>query len=200
MTGVETRLLRHPELARRGSELASHVDSWLAQRLPRDLAGLFDSACIGLLREAIERVGGCEGTIWLSDGSSGSLVAVYNSGVQADALVGFEQPIGSGIISMVHSQQQPYCENEIKANHGHDDTLDRKIQKHTVAMIAVPFYFALGLRGVISCVQLEEDLERGSERGFSSRDVDELACAANLMERLINETIWSSALGLSDVG
>jgi hypothetical protein len=37
---------------------------------------------------------------------------------------------------MVFTQQQPYCENDIEASVGHDDTLDRKIAKHTTAMIA----------------------------------------------------------------
>lgn len=200
MTGAETRLLRHPELARCGADLAAHVESWVAQCRPRDLVGLFDPACIATLREAFARVGGCEGTLWLADESSAHLVAVYNSGDHADALVGFEQPIGSGIVSMVYSQQQPYCENEIEGNHGHDDTLDRKIRKHTMAMIAVPFYFALGLRGVISCVQLAEDVAASPMRGFSSQDVEVLARAANVVERLVNETVWSTALGLCDVG
>lgn len=198
--GARTRLLRNPEFLRLGVDLEEHVESWIRTSSPNDLVGLFDSVCISLLREAFAGVGGCEGTIWLADPDSNHLVAVYNSGDDAASLIGFEQPIGSGIISMVYSQQQPYCENDIRASSGHDDTLDRKIAKHTTAMIAVPFYFAFGLRGVISCVQLEEvDLEE-SRRGFSSGDVEVLARVSNVMERLVNEALLSSALGLSDVG
>ena len=65
-------------------------------------------------------------------------------------------------------------------------------------MIAVPFYFAFGLRGVISCVQLAE--MKGEKDGFSSGDVEVIARVSNVMERLVNETIFSSALGLSDAG
>ena len=63
-------------------------------------------------------------------------------------------------------------------------------------MIAVPFYFAFGLRGVISCVQLAE-APRARE-GFRSADVETLARASNLLERLINGTLLTSLLGLGD--
>lgn len=198
MIGSRTRLLRNPEFARVGGELEEHVESWIKTSSPSDLIGLFDAVSISLLKEAFSHVGGCEGTVWLADQGGEHLVAVYNSGDYAGSLIGFEQPIGSGIISLVYEQQQPYCENDIRASGGHDDTLDRKIAKHTTAMIAVPFYFAFGLRGVISCVQLAEI--EGEKQGFSSSDVEVLARASNVMERLVNETILSSALGLSDAG
>ncbi|MCG8599228.1 MAG: GAF domain-containing protein [Verrucomicrobiales bacterium] len=198
MTGARTRLLRSPEFARIGAELEEHVDTWIRSSSPSELIGLFDAVSISLLKEAFAHVGGCEGTVWLADSEERNLVAVYNSGDDAVSLIGFEQPVGSGIISMVYSQQQPYCENNIGASSGHDDTLDRKIEKHTTAMIAVPFYFAFGLRGVISCVQLEE--VEGSKDGFSSADVEVITRVSNIMERLVNETIFSNALGLSDVG
>ncbi len=97
---------------------------------------------------------------------------------------------------MVFAQQQPYCENRIEASAGHDDTLDRKIAKHTTAMIAVPFYFGFGLRGVISCVQLAEAPK--AREGFSSADVEILSRAANLVERLIDGTLLTCLLGLGD--
>ena len=198
MTGARTRLLRNPELARVGVELEEHVDSWIRSSSPSDLIGLFDAVSIALLKEAFAHVGGCEGTIWVADSDEKALVAVYNSGNDAASLIGFEQSVGSGIISMVYSQQQPYCENNIGESSGHDDTLDRKIEKHTTAMIAVPFYFAFGLRGVISCVQLAE--MKGEKDGFSSGDVEVIARVSNVMERLVNETIFSSSLGLRDAG
>ncbi|MEM1441569.1 MAG: GAF domain-containing protein [Verrucomicrobiota bacterium] len=200
MIGASTRLLRNSEFHRVGGDLIEHLEAWIGRRTPTDLIGLFDDVAISLLREAFTHIGGCEGTIWLADGNEQNLVASYNSGDDADSLVGFEQPIGSGIISMVFSQQQPYCENDIQASDGHDDTLDRKISKHTTALIAVPLYFAFGLRGVISCVQLKEVESEMGKKGFSSTDVEKLALVSNVVERLVNETLMSSALGLSDVG
>ncbi|HQZ26995.1 MAG: GAF domain-containing protein [Verrucomicrobiales bacterium] len=198
MSGVQTKLLRHPGLADSAVILERHFDDWIEATDPMQLVELLDPVSLGLLRTAFAEAGGCEGTVWIADERSYRLVACFNSGEDQDSLVGFQQPMGQGIISMVYAQQQPYCENAIQASDGHDDTLDRKIAKHTTAMIAVPFYFGFGLRGVISCVQLEET-ERVRE-GFSSGDVEILARTSNLLERLINELLFSSALGFRDGG
>jgi transcriptional regulator with GAF, ATPase, and Fis domain len=200
MTGTHAKLLRKPELAKLGADLEEHLENWIKSSSAADIFTVFDDGCMALLREAFLKIGGCEGTVWLTDEEEVNLVAVYNSGDDANSLVGFEQPLGSGIISMVLSQQQPYCENDIGASHGHDDTLDKKISKHTTAMIAVPFYFARGIRGVVSCVQLQEIETGTSKHGFSSNDVSELTKVVNLVERLINETLQSLALGINDAG
>ena len=109
MIGARTRLLRNAEFNRLGGDLIEHLESWISTGTPTDLIGLFDEVAISLLREAFAHVGGCEGTVWLADSEEKYLIASYNSGDDADSLIGFEQPIGSGIISMVFSQQQPYC-------------------------------------------------------------------------------------------
>ena len=196
MTGVQTKLLRHPGLCEFARGLETHLYHWIESTPPAQLIGLLDQPSLGLLCDAFLDVGGCEGTVWLFDENAGDLVAVFNSGEDADSLIGFCQPLGQGIISMVFVQQQPYCENYIQASEGHDDTLDRKISKHTTAMIAVPFYFGFSLRGVISCVQLEEASH--AREGFSFADVETLSRVANLLERLVNESLFSSALGFND--
>lgn len=196
MTGVHLKLLRHPGLSDSAVALEKHLDSWIESTPPAQLIGLIDSGSRELLCDAFAAVGGCEGTVWLFDEGSGELVAAFNSGEDAASLIGFRQPLGQGIISLVYAQQQPYCENDIQASAGHDDTLDRKISKHTTAMIAVPFYFGFGLRGVISTVQLEE--AACAREGFGSADVETLTRVSNLIERLINESLFSSALGFGD--
>lgn len=198
MSVVTTQLLRLSGLGESASEVERQLEMWIDSSPPGQLVSLIDPGALGLLKEAFSQAGGCEGTIWLIDHQTRELVACYNSGEEADRLVGFRQPVGQGIISMVFAQQQPYCENHIEASIGHDDTLDRKIAKHTTAMIAVPFYFGFGLRGVISCVQLAE--APLSREGFRSGDVETLARAANLVERLINGTLLTSLLGLGDGG
>jgi len=197
MISARCKPLRHPGLTQAGGEVEQFLETWIRSNSPRDLVGLLDPISMELLRDAFERVGGCEGTVWIADSEETHLVAVYNSGVDAESLLGFQQPIGSGIISMVYAQQQPYCENDILASRGHDDTLDRKIADYSRAMIVVPFYFAFALRGVISCVQLKES--DGSAHGFTSADVQQLARVGNVVERLINENLLSSILGLADV-
>ena len=198
MVSTRPRFLRDPSLCSAGGEVTTHLEKWIDSCAPADLAGLLDDTCLTLFKRVFARVGGCEGTVWFRDQKE-NLVAIYNSGDNADSLVGFEQPIGSGIISMVYAQQQPYCENSIQASAGHDDTLDRKIAKHTSAMIAVPFYFGFGLRGVVSCVQLAEQ-ETNQKQGFSSDDVAELARVTCVVERLVNEALLTAVLGLNDAG
>lgn len=196
MSLIHTQLLRLSSLGESAAEVERQLEAWIQKCDPAQLVSVIDAASLALLRDAFVQAGGCEGTIWLIDGRNSDLVACYNSGGEAERLVGFRQPVGQGIISMVYSQQQPYCENQIHASKGHDDTLDRKIAKHTTAMIAVPFYFGFGLRGVVSCVQLAEAPK--SREGFSSSDVDTLARAVNLVERLINGTLLTALLGLGD--
>ena len=105
------------------------------------------------------------------------------------------QPLDRGIISLVFANEQPYCENEISERQSHDDTLDRKLGTRTGAMIAVPFYFAFGLRGVISCVQLAGG-EAGAAPGFDSAHVEDIAAAAGVIERMINGRLLTAILGL----
>lgn len=177
--------------------MENHIETWIESSKPAEVAGLLDELCAGILTNAFDHIGGSEGTVWLANRKSSALVAVSNSGPNADEIVGFEQPIGSGIISMVFAQQQPYCENQISSKSGHDDTLDRQVCLATRAMVAVPFYFAFGLRGVISCVQLQEK-DQPEPKGFESSHIESMVRAANNVERLINGKLLSVTLGLDE--
>ncbi len=196
MSRSRRKIISPPEFDRIGVDLEEFIESWLESSTPSDNVGLLDDLCLALLTDVYGAVGGSEGTVWLAESEGKNLVAVHNSGQHASDLVGFEQPVGSGIISMVYMQQQPYCENDIHKSSGHDDTLDRKMSLHTTAMIAVPFYFGFGLRGVISCVQLEEN--PGGGKGFDSTHVEKMVRVANLVERLVNASILSDALGMNE--
>ncbi|MEM7699183.1 MAG: GAF domain-containing protein [Verrucomicrobiota bacterium] len=196
MISARARLLRQPSFVRLGSELESHIETTISNTPPAELIGFIDEQCLQLLNEAFRAVCSNEGMVWLADCDEHHLVASYNTGLRADELVGFRQPIGSGIISMVYAQQQPYCENEIGSNAGHDNTLDQKVSKHTKAMIAVPLYFAFRLRGIISCVQFEEG--GCGDSGFNSSHVQTLVKVSNTIERLVDSNLLHSALGLND--
>ncbi|MDF1752894.1 MAG: GAF domain-containing protein [Verrucomicrobiales bacterium] len=189
------KFLNNPIFTQLGTDVEKHIESWINSSSPAETAGLLDEVCLDILSRVYKRIGGSEGTVWLAD--SDQLTAVYNSGPNADEIVGFQQPIGSGIISMVYAQQQPYCENEISSKSGHDDTLDRQTHKSTRAMVVIPFYFAFGLRGVISCVQLQDN---GSPEpsGFESSDVEQMVRAGNNVERLVNGKLLSVALGFDE--
>jgi len=104
MIGAKTRLLRNPALSQLGAEVEQHLDAWFHSSDPMGVAELIDQTSLSLLEAAYAKVGGCEGTVWLADTDEQFLVAVANSGSDASNLVGFKQPVGSGIISMVYAQ------------------------------------------------------------------------------------------------
>jgi len=191
------KLLKKPELSQLGTDVESHIESWLVSSTPSDVAGLLDDTCLEVLSRTFHRVGGSEGTVWLAKPDGTALVAVFNSGSHAKDILGFEQPMGSGIISMVYAQQQPYCENEICPESGHDDTLDRRTSLPTRAMVAIPFYFAFGLRGVISCVQLKAE-GQPEPSGFKGSHVEDVVKAGNRVERLVNGKLLSLVLGFDE--
>lgn len=191
------KFLRKTEFNQIGTDVENHIESWIESSSPAETAGLLDEVCMESLSRVFKQIGGSEGTVWLADPSGSYLVAVHNSGPNADRIVGFRQPIGSGLISMVYAQQQPYCENEISSEDAHDDTLDRQIDESTRAMVAIPFYFAFDLRGVISCVQLKKGQSREPD-GFETSDVDHLIRAGNNVERLVNGKLLSIVLGFDE--
>ena len=191
------KFLQNPEFNSIGSDVEKHIEAWIESNKPAETAGLLDQLCSGILTRIFDRIGGSEGTVWLAKPDGSALVAVSNSGPNADNIVGFEQPIGSGIISMVFAQQQPYCENHIGAKSGHDDTLDKQVCLATRSMVAVPFYFAFGLRGVISCVQLQEK-DQPEPACFESIHVESMVRAGNNVEQLINGKLMSVTLGLDE--
>ncbi|MCB1228881.1 MAG: hypothetical protein KDN19_01365 [Verrucomicrobiae bacterium] len=191
-------LVADPDLAAAGAQLEDRLMRWADGIQVPEFLELIDPLVSRVLAAAFQWVGASEGTIWLANPGSGHLVAAFNTGPQASDLIGFEQPLDQGIVSLVYANEQAYCENEIAGRETHDTTLDRKLGKETAALLAVPFYFAFGLRGVISCVQLR-DADGPPAAGFDSRHVEELASTATLAERLINSRLLLASLGLDHV-
>ncbi|MEO0415848.1 MAG: hypothetical protein AAF226_12955 [Verrucomicrobiota bacterium] len=186
------RLLKSPQLSSIREELENRIQTWSDSNFSslRDL--IQHRRISSLLQHCAERTKSDEGTIWLLAPELKHLEAVYNSGVQPSKIVGFRQSIGSGIISLVFSQEQPYCENEISEHSAHDKTLDEQAEVQTSAMIAVPFYFAFGLRGVVTMVQLGNH----HKDGFSSQHVADLQRTTHIIEQLLDARLINAAMGL----
>jgi hypothetical protein len=149
------------------------------------------------LAESFRRAGADEGTVWLLDAQKQYLVASYNSGPHAGALVGaFKQPLKSGMISLVLASEQPICENQVYENRQQDKTLDRHLGLVTCAMVAVPFYFVRQLRGVISCVQLRpENSTEPETRRFSMDSLGVIQQLASVISRLIDHRLLALTVG-----
>jgi hypothetical protein len=156
----------------------------------------FDRMMRAQLVEALVSAQAHEGTVWLLDNTGSFLVPRFNSGPNAGNFVGsFRQSLRSGMISMVVATEQPICENEVHKNQQQDKTLDTKLQTVTCSMLAVPFYFAGELRGVISAVQLRDNSESPEPPGFTADNMCTLQLAASVLSRMIEYQLVSLALG-----
>ena len=153
---------------------------------PENFLSICDEILLKLLKDTFERIGADEGSIWLIDHEKRSLVATYNSGPNSEKIVGFENPLSSGIISLVVASENAFVENQVYKNVNHSAALGKRLGKTTYAMIAVPLYFLNQVRGVISCVQLLDVLiEKGQAEptgktppGFTPRDLNAVQTAA----------------------
>ena len=192
-------LVADPELSAAGARLEDRLRHWADDLTLADFHQLRDSLIERVLAGAFQWIGANEGTIWLANPEGDHLTAAHNTGPRAGELIGFSQPLDQGIISLVYANEQAYCENEVSCRESHDTTLDEKLGLETIAMLAVPFYFAFGLRGVISCVQLKEPGSSETPPGFDTRHIEELANTATLVERLINSRLILASLGVDHV-
>ncbi len=156
----------------------------------------FDHTMRAQLVEALSAAQAHEGTVWLLDRTRSVLVPRFNSGPKAAEFVSsFSQSLRSGMISMVVATEQPICENEVHRNRQQDKTLDEKLQLVTCAMLAVPFYFAGELRGVISAVQLKARADAPKPPGFTVANLGTLQLAASVLSRMLDHQLMSLVLG-----
>jgi hypothetical protein len=159
----------------------------------------FDGTMRTHLVKAIAAAQAHEGSVWLLDETRSCLVPRFNSGPHAASFVGsFRQDLRSGMISMVVATEQPICENQVHQNQQQDPALDRQLQLLTCAMLAVPFYFAGELRGVISAVQLKESADAPEPPGFTAENLDTLQLGAEVLSRMVEHQLLSLALGRED--
>jgi hypothetical protein len=159
----------------------------------------FDGTMRTHLVKAIAAARAHEGSVWLLDETRSCLVPRFNSGPHAASFVGsFRQDLRSGMISMVVATEQPICENQVHQNQQQDPALDRQLQLLTCAMLAVPFYFAGELRGVISAVQLKESADAPEPPGFTAENLDTLQLGAEVLSRIVEHQLLSLALGRED--
>jgi hypothetical protein len=156
-----------------------------------------DKIALAVLDRGFRMARGDEGTIWLADRSAESLIPVYNTGPQAEKWVGkFRQPLSAGIISMVFSTEEPFCENEVYRNAAQDPALDKKLAVRTESMIAVPLYFARECRGVVSCVKVaHRDQVEVNPEGFTMESMREINLTAALLSSLFDYKLLSGVLG-----
>jgi hypothetical protein len=170
---------------------------------PENFLSICDEMLLKLLQDSFQRIEADEGSIWLLDQQKENLIAAYNSGSRSKDIVGFSLPVTRGIISLVVASEHPFVENNVYKNDKQDKALDKKLGKLTYAMIAVPFYFLNEVRGVISCVQLQ-DFEMKDDKvvpteptppGFHPPELNAIQTAAAVVRDLIDYRLLGTAIG-----
>lgn len=189
-------LLADPKFVPLQSALQERVQAAAGSLDADGFADLFDPVMRGVFTSSLEAADAHEGTLWLVDAEEESLVPVINTGPNAQGFVGkYRQPLSRGLISMVFATEQPFCENEVYAHQVQDKTLDRTLGVATCSMIAVPFYFAQRLRGIISCVQLKPAGAAEDPAGFGIASIRHVQLAAVVLSRLLDHRLVSVSVG-----
>jgi hypothetical protein len=162
---------------------------------------LFDPLMRATLQIGFAGAGAHEGTVWLVDRAQENLVPVFNTGPDAETFLRDVrgQPLSSGLISGVFRREQAFCENHVHRHAQHDKSVDRAVGLVTAAMIAVPFYFAQRIRGVVSCVQLvAPDAPAADEPpGFSLESLGYVRHASEVLTRLVDHALLGALVGWS---
>lgn len=189
-------ILPEPQFAERKEVLAERMASVAKAVTPENFASLLDPLMREVLQQGFIAAGAHEGTLWLLDTNAQNLVPAYNTGPNAQKIVGqFRQPLASGVICMVLASEQPFIENEVFKNTRQSKLLDVALKVQTYALIAVPFYFLKSCCGVVSCVQLKTP---GSEApdppGFSPPALTRIQTATTILSRLLEYRVLSSTV------
>jgi hypothetical protein len=164
---------------------------------PENFGSLLDPLARDVLARGFADAGAHEGTIWLPDADGTHLVPAYNSGPDAEKMVGkFRQPLNAGLICMVFASEQAIVENDVYKNSRQSKLLDQTLQVQTYALIAAPFHLLKACRGVISCVQLKRAQTPAEElTGFDFADLTTIQRTAGLLSQLIELRLLGSAIG-----
>ena len=159
-----------------------------------DLQGLMDRANCAVFDSAMRDTGAESGTIWLANPERTHLTIGYSHVDQN--LVGRDQPLDEGLVSLVVASENGICENLVYQNEQHSKRIDEEFHFVTCAMIAVPFYLGGNLRGVISFVRIKADEQAPDPPGFTADHLGKVQQLSSTVERLLNYRLLRILLGL----
>jgi len=183
-----------PTLSENATAIEKAIEKAAVRLHPDEFRSLLGDPGLSILRSTKESVGADSVSIWLADVEEKNLIVTHCD--PADDLVGWEQPVSEGLVSLVFASEQCLCENRVYANADHSKRVDETLGHVTTAMIATPFYIAGTLRGVISCVQLKESPDAPDPDGFSARKMKRVRRLSTVLERLVNYRLITTLVGL----
>jgi len=202
-TATRANFLPEPRFVPLRPALQEHLAKLGAAVTPENFLSVCDEMLLKLLKETFARISADEGSIWLLDQAKEHLVVAYNSGPNTEKIMGFKQPVTKGIVSLVVASEHAFVENQVNKNADHSKILDEKLNKVTYAMIVVPLYFLNEVRGVISCVQLQDaEVRKGkavpigpTPAGFGPPELNAIQTIAAVVRDLIDYRLLGTAVG-----
>lgn len=195
--GARLSILPDPLFAGLNGALTERLGRVAATVQPDNLGSLLDPLMRQVLEEGFAEARAHEGTVWLLDASEENLVPAYNTGPNAEQIVGkFRQPLSSGLICMVFATEQAFLENDVPGNTQQSKRLDEMLGWQTLALIAVPFSFLKSCRGVVSCVQLKRPGAPSPDSpGFQPAHLARVQRTATVLSRLLELRLLSDTVG-----
>lgn len=133
-------------------------------------------------------------SIWLTDEERTKMVVSHSEPVSD--IIGREQPIDEGFVSLVFASEQAICENQVYEQAQHSKRIDAELGQVTCSMIATPFYLAGQLRGVLSCVKLKDSTDAPDPPPFTAANLNRVKRLATALERMLNFRILTRVLDL----
>lgn len=203
ITATRANFLPEPRFVPLRPALQEHLAKLGGAVTPENFLSICDEMPLKLLKETFARISADEGSIWLLDSEKQNLVVAFNSGPHSDKIMGFKQPTNKGIVSLVVASEHAFVENQVYKNADHSKVLDEKLNKVTYAMIVVPLYFLNEVRGVISCVQLQDAEVRDGKAvptgptppGFRPPELNAVQTIAAVVRDLIDYRLLGTAVG-----
>ncbi len=184
MPSHHTSILPDPTLRESAHEVESRLAACAARLSIDDLDCLMDRVSRGVFGAAMTDIGSESGTIWLADEARTKMTVGYSH--SEPQLVGREQSLDEGLISLALATEHGICENKVYQNARHSKRIDEALHFITCAMIAVPFYLGGSVRGVISAVQLKRQSDDPDPPGFTGSHLSRVQQLSATTERLLN--------------
>jgi signal transduction protein with GAF and PtsI domain len=149
------------------------------------LKGLIQTQSVfgGLLSLGADRVQADDASVFLLNAAEEHLEVVLDRRAERQAFVGFRQPVGKGIVSMVVWNEHGISLSNVHEHEMFDGTADRTFHYTTRSMIALPLLVNGRVLGVLSAVN-----KRGADQ-FSDDDMNELVIIASSIGHLLRSQI-----------
>lgn len=184
MSPRTTSILSDPHLREHATDVERRLSACAARLSIEDLDALMDRVPRGVFGAAMVDIGAVSGTIWLADEARTKMTVGYSH--SEPELVGREQSLDEGLISLVLATEHGICENKVYQNANHSKHIDEALHFITCSLIAVPFYLGGSVRGVISAVRLKQKAADPDPPGFTGTHVSRVQQLSATTERLLN--------------